>query len=130
LKTVANFIGLLLVCPALFSGCASPDQTKTKGEPRGTTGIASFYSDDFRGRVTASGERYDPNKLTAAHPWYPFGTLVRVQNLANGKSVVVRVNDRGPCKAGRIIDLSARAASELDLLVDGITKVLLQVIVK
>jgi len=130
MRSVANFLGLLLVCPALFSGCTSLEQTKTKGESPGTVGIASFYSDEFRGRVTANGERYDPSKLTAAHPSYPFGTLIRVQNLANGKSVTVRINDRGPYKAGRIIDLSARAASELDMLVDGITKVLIQVIGK
>lgn len=122
----ADGSGLLFVCLALFSGCASLDQ----GKARGATGIASFYGDEFRGRVTASGERFDPTKLTAAHPWFPFGTLVRVRNLSNGKSVVVRINDRGPFKAGRIIDLSTRAASELDMLVDGITQVLIEVIGK
>jgi rare lipoprotein A len=115
-------VGLL----CLLSGCASPPGIER--DAGGVTGIASFYGDEFRGRVTASGERFDPNKLTAAHPWYPFGTLVRVRNLANGKSVVVRINDRGPFKRGRIIDLSARAASELDMLVDGITKVFIEVI--
>jgi rare lipoprotein A len=91
-------------------------------------GVASYYADRFSGRITANGERYDPSKLTAAHPHYPFGTRVRVKNLENGKSVVVRINDRGPYKAGRIIDLSAVAARELDLLVKGTAKVLLQVV--
>jgi rare lipoprotein A len=117
-----------VLCLALVSGCASFD--RTRDEAHGATGIASFYGDEFRGRMTASGERFDPNQLTAAHPWYPFGTRVRVRNLANGKSVIVRINDRGPFKAGRIIDLSTRAASELDMLVDGITKVVLEVIGK
>ncbi|NIS38046.1 septal ring lytic transglycosylase RlpA family protein, partial [Candidatus Saccharibacteria bacterium] len=66
-------------------------------------GYASFYNDKFKGKPTASGEPYDPQKLTAAHLEYPFGTKVRVTNLANNKSVVVRVNDRGPHARGRII---------------------------
>lgn len=123
----AKSIALVLACSVLFSGCAGLEQTKAKVESRGTIGIASFYGEEFRGRVTANGERYDPTKLTAAHLRYPFGTRVRVKNLDNGKSVVVRINDRGPFKAGRIIDLSARAARELGLLADGTTKVLITV---
>jgi len=70
-------------------------------------GLAAFYHADFHGRRTASGESFDHNALTAAHKTLPFGTLVRVINLRNNKSVVVRVNDRGPMQADRVIDLRA-----------------------
>ncbi len=96
--------------------------------PETQTGIASYYSNRFRGRKTASGERYDPNKLTAAHRDYPFGTTVRVTNLANGKSVIVRINDRGPHVKKRIIDVSAKAAQALDIVKAGIGKVKVEVL--
>src|SRR5688500_2730559 len=76
-------------------------------------GGASFYGASFEGRRTASGERFDPDELTAAHPTLPFGTRVRVTNLGNDKTVVVRINDRGPYRRGRIIDVSYRAARKL-----------------
>ena len=80
-------------------------------------GEASFYADYFNGRMTANGERYDPRKLTAANRTLPFGTRVRITRLDNGRSVVVRVNDRGPFgKRRRIFDLSKAAARELDML--------------
>lgn len=90
-------------------------------------GEASYYAASFHGRRTASGEKYDKNALTAAHKTLPFGTYVRVTELSSGRSVVVRVNDRGPYKAGRIIDLSERAARELGFLAKGITAVRLEV---
>ena len=130
MRRIAARIGLPLIGMMLVSGCTSLGQAPAKGGLPTTTGIASYYGDEFRGRVTASGERYDPNKLTAAHRSYPLGTRVRVTNLDNGRTVVVRINDRGPYKAGRIIDLSARAARELDLLADGTAKVRVQVIGK
>lgn len=90
-------------------------------------GEASYYAAVFHGRRTASGEKYDKNALTAAHKTLPFGTHVRVTELSSGRSVVVRINDRGPHKAGRIIDLSERAARELGLLAKGVTAVRLEV---
>lgn len=84
------------------------------------TGIASWY---MMGQVTANGERYEPLKLTAAHRTLPFGTKVRVTNLKNGQSVVVRINDRGPFIRGRIIDLSLGAADVIGLTDIGLTKV-------
>lgn len=87
------------------------------------TGIASFYADKFEGRTTANGEKYHHSKLTAAHKTLPFGTILRVKNLENGKEVTVRVNDRGPFVKERIIDLSKSAARELDFVNKGITKV-------
>lgn len=87
------------------------------------TGIASYYADKFEGRTTANGEKYKHNKLTAAHKTLPFGTILNVKNLKNGKVVTVRVNDRGPFVEGRIIDLSKSAARELSFVDQGITEV-------
>ncbi|MGQ1946805.1 septal ring lytic transglycosylase RlpA family protein [Geofilum sp. OHC36d9] len=90
------------------------------------TGIASYYADKFDGRQTASGEIYRHSKLTAAHRSLPFGTLLKVINTANGKSVVVRVNDRGPFVDNRILDLSQSAALEIDAVKDGLVEVRIQ----
>jgi peptidoglycan lytic transglycosylase len=87
------------------------------------TGIASYYADKFVGHTTANGEKYKHSKLTAAHKTLPFGTLLKVKNLENGKEVTVRVNDRGPFVKDRIIDLSKSAAEELDFINKGITNV-------
>ncbi|MBY0503581.1 MAG: septal ring lytic transglycosylase RlpA family protein [Bryobacteraceae bacterium] len=91
-------------------------------------GIASWYGVPYHGRQTASGEIYDMERLTAAHPRLPFGVTTRVDNLSNGKHVEVRINDRGPFVGGRIIDLSRAAARQIDLLGPGITRVRLKVI--
>ena len=90
--------------------------------------MASYYSETLHGRRTASGERYDMRALTAAHPTLPFGSRVRVTNLANGRSVVVRINDRGPNVKGRVIDLSNAAARELQFISQGTTRVRLEVL--
>ncbi|MCI0512323.1 septal ring lytic transglycosylase RlpA family protein [candidate division KSB1 bacterium] len=92
------------------------------------TGRASYYSDQLQGRSTASGEPYDRNKLTAAHRTLAFGTMVRVTNLANGKSVQVRINDRGPFAKNRIIDLSYQAAAEIDGIRAGVFEVKVEVL--
>ena len=89
-------------------------------------GKASFYAKSFSGRKTASGERLHPDSLTCAHRTYPFGTLLQVYNPANGRTVVVRVTDRGPYVRGRIIDLSWRAAKELDIISQGVAMVVVQ----
>jgi rare lipoprotein A len=92
------------------------------------TGTASYYSDEFDGRKTANGEIYDMNELTAAHPSYPFNTLVRVTNVINGKSVEVRINDRMPQFKNRIIDLSLAAAKKIDMIIAGIQEVKVEVL--
>ena len=92
------------------------------------TGTASYYSDEFDGRKTANGEIYDMNELTAAHPSYPFNTLVRVTNVMNGKSVEVRINDRMPQFKNRIIDLSLAAAKKIDMIKAGIQEVKVEVL--
>ena len=91
-------------------------------------GKASYYADKFQGKPTASGELYDRNKLTAAHKTLAFGTLCRVTNTANKKSVIVRINDRGPYTKGRIIDLSYQAMRLLDGIQAGQIDVMVEVL--
>ena len=92
------------------------------------TGIGSWYGDEFAGRLTANGEIFDPEKITAAHKTLPMPSVVRVTNLDNGKSLVVRVNDRGPFVAGRIIDLSRESARLLGFKDQGIAKVRVKIL--
>jgi len=90
-------------------------------------GKASYYANKFHGRKTASGEVFDENKMTAAHKTLPFGTIVKVTNISNNKSVIVKINDRGPFVSGRIIDLSRAAAEALGMISAGVTEVLVRV---
>ncbi len=92
------------------------------------TGKASFYGDKFEGRLTASGEKYYHKNATAAHRSLPFGTLLKVTNLANNKTAIVKVNDRGPFVSGRIIDLSKSVAQKLDFVGAGIADVVIEII--
>lgn len=92
------------------------------------TGIASWYGPNFHGKTTANGERFDENELTAAHKTLPLPSIVRVTNLENGRSLIVRVNDRGPYAQGRIIDLSKRSAELLGFKNKGVAKVRVQVL--
>jgi peptidoglycan lytic transglycosylase len=94
-------------------------------ELRAQTGIASYYKSGLR---TANGERFNPHGLTAAHRSLPFGTRVLVRNVRTGRSVVVRINDRGPFVAGRVIDLAFGAAQVIDLHSTGVARVSLEVI--
>lgn len=92
------------------------------------SGMASWYGHPFHGRTTASGEVYDMHAWTAAHPWLPFDTRLRVENRDNGRAVEVRVNDRGPFARGRILDLSRAAAEALGMLGPGTARVRLTVL--
>ncbi len=111
-----------------MSGCGGGSGEPSSQPGSIQEGEASYYAHKFHGRTTANGEIYDENKMTAAHKTLPFGTTVRVTNLANGKKVVVRINDRGPFVKGRIIDLSYRAAGELDYIARGIVKVSVEIL--
>ena len=91
-------------------------------------GKASYYADKFEGKKTASGEIYKHSKATAAHKTLPFGTRVKVTNKANHKSIIVRINDRGPFVKGRIIDLSKSAAKKLEYLKEGVADVKIKVL--
>jgi rare lipoprotein A len=92
------------------------------------TGVASFYGPDFHGKLTANGEVYDMYGRTAAHKTLPLNTIIRVTNLANGESMIVRINDRGPYIPGRMLDLSYGAAKKLDFVAQGTTRVKIEVI--
>ena len=114
------------------AGVAGPDSAVTLAEEPAARelsgGEASYYGNELAGNPTASGERFDPNALTAAHRTLPFGSRVRVTNLRNDQSVVVRINDRGPFARNRVIDLSARAAREIDRLDAGRGRVRLELL--
>ncbi|OEC47283.1 hypothetical protein A7D27_02065 [Pseudomonas sp. 1D4] len=117
----------LLAGLALLAACSTPGffSAETGGTYR-EDGEASYYGARHHGKRTASGERFDQNALTAAHRTLPFGTRVKVTNLNNDRSVVVRINDRGPHVRGRLIDLSRRAAEALDMLRSGVAPVRVQ----
>ncbi len=106
----------------------SPPPSATVGEGWTEKGIASWYGDPYHGRRTASGEVYDMHAMTAAHKSLPFGTVVRVDRRDTGADVTVRINDRGPFIAGRIIDLSYAAAQVIDLDIDGVAPVKIKVV--
>jgi rare lipoprotein A len=118
---------LLGVCLPLLTGCAASSSRGTaRGGSVSESGVASYYAHKYHGRKTASGERFDMNDMTAAHKTLPFGTRVRVTNVSNGKSVTVRINDRGPFVKGRVIDLSLAAAKKLDMVNAGVAQVRLR----
>lgn len=117
-------LGLLVGCAGTPTSSPS-SATLSSFDQRGQ---ASYYSDVYQGEETASGERYDRNAMTAAHPSLPFGTRVRVTNLDNGREVAVRINDRGPFISGRIIDLSYQAAEQLGMIRSGTAPVEVEVI--
>jgi len=119
---------LLLLCLVLFLpvACSSTGAPRTSGLTE--QGTASWYGPGFHGKLTASGEKFNQSAMTAAHKKYPFGTLVRVTNLRNGRSVEVRINDRGPFVKGRIIDLSQGAAKKIDMIQAGTVPVRLDVL--
>jgi len=111
--------------PAKTSSELAPGET---GETGPLVGEASYYGKEFHKRTTASGETFNMYAMTAAHPTLPFGTQVRVTNLENRRSVVVRINDRGPLKNGRVIDVSYGVATKLDFVAQGITQVKLEIL--
>ena len=132
-----NFFVLLSAWPllGLLAGCtgSAPRFTFDRPGAPGTyalneEGVASYYADEFNGRKTSNGEVYDMHALSAAHRTLPFQTRVLVTNLTNGKSVTVRINDRGPFVDDRIIDLSLGAAKAIDMIGPGTAAVSLQVL--
>jgi rare lipoprotein A len=109
--------------PQPISRVRIPDET-SETRPAAAHGVASFYSDT----ETASGERFDRNELTAAHPTLPFGTKLRVTDVSSGRFVTVRVNDRGPFVRGRVVDISPSAAEALGMMNKGVANVRLDVV--
>jgi rare lipoprotein A len=133
---LAITVGALL--PVLFSGCTASQVRRQRQLPAPVLpsppapprieqrGIASWYGPGFQGRSTASGEHYNQDALTAAHRTLPLGSQVEVTNLANGQSVWVRINDRGPFVRGRVIDLSRGAARKIGMMKRGVSRVQIQ----
>lgn len=115
---------------AILTVCAMPANAAVSSpiQKQSEFGTASFYGAKYQGKPTASGEIFDLHKLTAAHPTLAFGTVVRVTNLENNRSVIVRINDRGPFIGGRAIDLSQAAAEELQMVRSGLAKVKIEVL--
>jgi peptidoglycan lytic transglycosylase len=131
----ARCVGLAVVIMCALAACAAPPRPEAPlpSAPAPSSsftqiGLASWYGNAHAGHRTASGEPFDPGALTAAHRTLPLGTVVRVTNLANQRSVEVRINDRGPADTTRIIDLSKRAASVLDFAADGVVRVRIELI--
>ncbi len=121
------FAARLGLVASLLTGCATTSQSYHAGETQ--HGLASWYGSEQQGHLTADGERFDMHQLTAAHRGLPFGTIVRVTNRANGASVEVRINDRGPFDDDdRIIDVSSAAADVLRMKRAGIVPVEIEVI--
>lgn len=129
------------VLGVLLTGCAGVDvrvqypsyapRTTVYTGSRGSyveSGIASYYANKYQGRLTANGERFDQGAMTAAHKTLPFGTRVRVVNRDNGRSVIVRINDRGPFIRGRIIDLSYAAFSRIENPREGLADVVIEIL--
>lgn len=140
---------LLIIIIAMLTSCSNSPRYRTgpakpssanKGKPpslktssnvknrKVMTGVSSFYAEDFHGKLTANGEVYDMYGLTAAHKTLPLNTIVRVTNLENNKSLILRINDRGPYVKGRILDCSYGAAKKLEFVNEGTTKVKIEVI--
>ena len=117
----------VLATGAHVAGASTPKSRDVAAKAR-LHGEASYYADAFHGRTTASGERFDMNDLTAAHRKLAFGTHVRVKNLANGREVIVRINDRGPYVGERVIDLSYGAARQLDMVNAGVVPVDIEIL--
>jgi len=117
-----------LIAIAAVAACALPAPAAWAADPE--SGLAAVYNDKLNGRKTASGEKYNRNKLTAAHKTLPFGSNVRVTNVANKKSVVLRINDRGPTQAGRVLDISPAAAKALGINPRGMAKVDVETVAK
>lgn len=124
-KTTAVALGFLALSQILIPNLANAGGASGKGT---IVGSASWYGGKFHGRKTANGERFDMNALTAAHKSLPFGTKVRVTNESNGKSVVVRINDRGPFVGKRVLDLSRGAANAVGMTKSGVAKVKIEIL--
>jgi len=135
-RPIRNAHAAALLLAVALGGCATTRPLAADGSAAvesgpvdgASIGIASYYAHQHDGRRTASGERYDTRSMTAAHRTLPFGTRVRVTNLNNGRHAVVRINDRGPFRKGRIIDLSYAAARKLGLIGPGVARVRIDVL--
>jgi len=134
MKNTSKIVYLVVIIGlTLISSCSSiirfsTDNSGDTGNSKIFRGYASYYAEQFNGRKTANGEIFDMNKMTAAHKTLPFNTKLRVTNIKNGRTVIVRINDRGPFSGNRVIDLSKKAAIELDMIREGVIEVECEVV--
>ena len=124
---IVKIFGFLVVI-ASITGCSTIHNSAILEMSGVQFGVASWYGKELQGRMTSSGEKYDMNDYTAAHRSLPFGTLVKVTNIKNGRSAIVRINDRGPKKFERKIDLSYAAAEKIGMINDGTARVRIDVL--
>lgn len=122
------FINTLLAIHLILFGSLCQAKLGQNMESEHEIGVATYYNDSYHGKRTASGEVYDKRKLTTVHTTYPFGTVLRVTNLKNNRSVIVKVNDRAPLRNDHKLDLSRRAAVELDFIKAGRANVKIEAI--
>jgi len=133
-RILAKVVLMISMTLALRGWAAAPDAlaestlASSESVQAGVDGVASYYGKDHHGKKPANGEYFDMYKLTAAHRSLPFGTKVRVTNLSNNRSVIVRINDRGPYITGRTIDLSQAAAERLGMIRVGVVKVKMEIL--
>ena len=129
-RPIALTLLVLFVQGCTLAGGELPPSTSPAGSASGWTqvGMASWYGEPFHGRQTASGEVYDMEARTGAHPSLPFGTRIRIENLDNGRTATLTINDRGPFVKERIVDVSRRVARELGMLGPGTARVRITVI--
>ncbi|MEK6584447.1 MAG: septal ring lytic transglycosylase RlpA family protein, partial [Nitrospirota bacterium] len=120
--------GFIFIVALVVSSCAFPSHRSPYAAGYVERGVASWYGEDFHGKPTSSGEIYNMYDLTAAHKLMPLGTVAKITHLDNGRSVVVKINDRGPFIDGRVIDLSYSAASEIGMVEEGVSKVEIKVL--
>jgi len=133
-----NILPVILLVLYTFNSCAADTrfarqntglkEKRTYKADQVLTGECSYYADKFHGRKTANGEIFDMHQLTAAHKTLPFNTILEIENIANNKKVKVRINDRGPFKPGRIVDLSYAAAKKIDMIKSGTAKIKARII--
>ena len=128
MTSIAKRGGVVAVLILFMAYCGGCSVLPWKWGNQAEKGKACWYGSEFQGKPTASGEAFDMNKMTAAHRKLPFNTIVLVKNLENGRTVKVRINDRGPWTRGRLIDLSKAAAAEIGMLSAGVVPVRIEVL--
>ena len=127
-KSFKTWIFFIFIFSTILSSCSLPVSREPYASGYIERGIASWYGEEFHGRPTSSGEIYDMHALTAAHKLMPLGTVAKVTNLENGRSVIVKINDRGPFIDDRIIDLSYGSAGAIDMVETGLAPVEIEVL--
>ena len=127
-KSFKTWIFFIFIFSTILSSCSLPVSREPYAPGYIERGIASWYGEEFHGRSTSSGEIYDMHALTAAHKLMPLGTVAKVTNLENGRSVIVKINDRGPFIDDRIIDLSYGSAGAIDMVETGLAPVEIEVL--